>query len=148
MNPLSEKWPREKALKIRTIISRMKLCGCGTDAHWQCVFELLCEAESHTKEGFYRDKWFEFGAKCIDSWDLIDHGTGIGRAWLTEDGKLLLQFLRDFGLEDWRTDDDSGHPLWSVEFSWEADAKDGDTYSEWVARDPKAKAKASTTKQT
>lgn len=122
---LVKKWPRDKALKIRTIIDRMNLCGCGSNAHWECVLELLQEAETHSDHGFYRDKWYEFGAKVLDSWGLLDHGTGIGFAWLTEDGKLLLEFLHDFGLEDADMNDETGHPCWAAEFSWEEQPAEG-----------------------
>lgn len=132
-NTLVEKWPRAKALKLRAIRARLNLCGCGSSSHWQLISELLREAQSHTHDGFYRDPWFEFGAKVLDSWDLLDHGTGIGFAWLTEDGELLLEFLQDFGTEEPDMNDDSGHPFWSIEFSWTVDAKETDSYSEWAA---------------
>lgn len=136
-----EKWPRDKALKIRAIIERIGICGCGTDAHWVCILELLKESENHTVEGFYRDRWYEFGAKVLDGWDLLNHGTGIGRAWLTDDGKLLLEFLRDFGTEDASPNDHTGHPFWAVEFSWDTNPEDKDTYSEWAASLPQETAK-------
>lgn len=141
---LASKWTRSRAIQIRTIIERMGLCGCGSGAHWACVLTLLERAEDHDKNGsFYqwakgaddpRDAWVEFGAKVLDSWDLIEHGTGIGYAWLTDDGKLLLDFLRDFGTEDHDMNDGTGHPMWSIEFSWELEKKDGDTYDEWAKR--------------
>lgn len=148
MNKLADKWKRGQALKIREILERVALCGCGTAAHWEIIFELLQRAENHAARGsFYnfflqpndkqggiedvRDPWVEFGAKVLDSWDLIEHGTGIGWAWLTDDGKLLLEFLRDFGTENSNYEDNSGHPSWSCEFSWGETPKPNDTYSEW-----------------
>lgn len=130
---MKDKWPRDKALKVREIIRKMELCACGSNTHWECVKELLVEAEQHaSKEGFYRDKWFEFGAKVLDSWGLLEHGTGIGFAWLTDDGRLLLEFLTDFGTEDHDAEDGTGHPMWSIEFSW-GDAEDkADSYGEWM----------------
>jgi len=125
------KWPRPKALKIRSIIEKMGICACGTNAHWECVKELLEGAIEHKDRGFYRDNWFEFGAKVLDSWGLLEHGTGIGYAWLTGDGRLLLEFLQDFGLDDHCMDTGAGHPMWAVEFSWGEEAEDGDTYWEW-----------------
>ena len=112
----------------------MALCGCGSGDGYECVLELLCEAENHTTEGFYRDKWFEFGAKVIDSWNLTEHGTGIGFGWLTDDGKLLLQFLRDFGNEGNNLCEGTGHPEWSVEFSWTLEGNEKDSYSSWVEK--------------
>jgi hypothetical protein len=130
---IAGKWPRPKAMAVRKIIEKLDLCACGSDAHWECVLELLSEAENHTGDGFYRDKWFEFGAKVLDSWGLTEHGTGIGWAWLTDDGKLLLEFLRDFGVEDHDWNTNTGHPAWVVEFSWteREDPNLLDTYAEW-----------------
>lgn len=126
------RWPRNKADQIRKIIERISICGCGSDAHWECILELLCEAEQHKDKGFYRDKWFEFGAKVLDSWELLEHGTGIGWAWLTDDGKLLLEFLREFGTEDHDMNDDSGHPIWSIEHSWGDPGEADDWYGQWA----------------
>lgn len=127
---LVHEWPRENAQRAREVIGKLNLCSCGTNAHWECILELLEEASQHTKEGFYRDKWFEFGAKVLDSNGLIEHGTGIGFAWLTDDGKLLLKFLRDFGVEE---DESKEFPGWSTEFSWSSDKpKRNDAYGMWA----------------
>jgi len=139
MTNLTDKWPRAKAFRVRTIIDKLQLCGCGSDAHWECVLELLSEAEAHSGNtlapggGFYRDKWFEFGAKVLDSWGLSEHGTSIAWAWLTGDGSLLLEFLRDFGTEDYDFGKENGHPLWSIETSWPEVEVEGepDAYAEW-----------------
>lgn len=128
MTEIVSRWPRDKAAKVRAIIEHMNLCSCGSNTHWECVLELLSEAETHTKDGFYRDTWFEFGAKVLDSWELLEHGTAIGFAWLTDDGKLLLEFLRDFG-----TDED-GHPVWASEFSWTEVENDDDWYGKWKSQ--------------
>ena len=144
---MSENWNRADALKVRGIIEKMGLCGCGTDAHWETVLHLLERAENHDKNGsFYkfqlgndsedvRDSWVEFGAKVLDSWGLVEHGTGIGWAWLTDDGKLLLRYLRDFGTNDSveGMQDDGKWPMWSVEFSWDETPALNDTFSEWEA---------------
>jgi hypothetical protein len=127
-----EKWPRPKAMKIREIIERIDMCPCGTDAHWKVILEVLTEGENHTQNGFYRNEWFEFAAKVLDSWNLLEHGTGIGFAWLTEEGKLLLEFLRDFGTEGYDITDDTGHPLWSIEYSWTLDDDPADHYGRWA----------------
>ena len=136
-----EKWPRSKALKIREILERISVCGCGTAAHWQCVFDLLTEAENNSNDrlsekGFYRDQWFEWGAKVLDKWGLLEHGTGIGWAWLTDDGKMVLEFLRDFGLAEGCVTDDVGHPMWSYEFGWDEKEEPKDSYSEWMKAQP------------
>ena len=138
MSNLIEKWPRKKALQLRGIIERMDLCACGTDAHWVIVLKLLEMAEDHEKNGsFYGNDgdptqpWVEFGAKVLNSWDLLEHGTGIGYAWLTDDGKVLLEFLRDFGIEDHDFNEGTGQPDWSIEFSWSETPAENDSYSEW-----------------
>ena len=100
--------------QMKKIFGRIELCGCGTNVHWDIVQELLEKAEDHDKNGsFYGTEgselapWIEFGAKVIDGWGLIDHGTGIGWAWLTEDGTALLAFLRQYGTD---SGDDNEHP--------------------------------------
>lgn len=102
--------------RIHQIFDRLSLCGCGSDAHWNIIQKLLEMAEDHDKNGsFYGPQgdplcdWIEFGAKVIDSWHLVEHGTGIGWAWLTEDGKLLLRWLRTFGTEE---EGENGKPIW------------------------------------
>ena len=137
---LLAKWPRPRALEIQAIISKMNLCGCGSASHWECVLELLCRAEDHKARGsFYGESgspiapWIEFGAKVLDSFGLIDHGTGIGWAWLTDDGETLIAFLKDFG-----TDEDQ-HPDWIQEFGWTdvPDDKYTDSYEAWAVGYPK-----------
>lgn len=130
------RWPRDRALAVREIIRSVNLCSCGSDSQWECVLEILVEAEKHTENGFYRDKWFEFAAKVLDDRGLLEHGTTIGFAWLTDRGKLLLEFLREFGTESHDFCEHTGHPMWSVEYSWNASGGEpgcGDTYAEWQA---------------
>ena len=133
---MSERWSRTDALKVREIIERIGFCSCGTTAAWEIVQHLLERGENHDQNGsFYkfqlgndsedvRDSWVEFGAKVLDSWHLIEHGTGIGWGWLTGEGKLILRFLREFGTE--------GHPMWSKEYSWNEIPQSNDTFSEWL----------------
>lgn len=135
VDDLVKKWTIDSALSLRRIVSRLKICPCGTSAHWVCILELLTEAEKHTNFGFYRDQWVEFGAKVLDTWRLLDHGTGIGFAWLTDDGKLLLEFLRDFGTKDHDMNDGSGHPAWAVEF-WGDGGDVSDPYGDWSRSRP------------
>lgn len=69
---------------------------------------LLDRAENTLKEGksFYQEaddasgRWVEFGAKVLGSYDLLEHGSGIGYAWLTDDGTKLLEWLRQHGTDD------------------------------------------------
>lgn len=131
------RWPRLKALKVRDIIDSLSICGCGTSTHWECILELLTEGEKHLADGpsesFYRDKWFEFGAKVLDAADLLEHGSAIGYAWLTEDGIVLLEFLREFGILDHDELTSAGHPAWASEFSWGAREDQRDAYGLWVS---------------
>lgn len=128
---LKDKWNRPKALKIRDVIERASGCNCGSATYWERVLEILSEAESHTDKGFYRDSWFEFGAHVLDKFSLLDHGTGIGFAWLTDDGKLLLEFIRDFGTNDHCLSTCEGWPEWTIEHSWSAEENANDSYGEW-----------------
>jgi hypothetical protein len=144
MNELVAKWPREKALRLREVLDRLHLCDCGNSTQWECVLELLVEAENHSKDGFYRDRWFEFGAKVLDSWDLLDHGSSIGFAFLTADGTLLLEFLRDFGTVAGDLGDENGYPLWAEEFSWSIGEDANDSYGRWARRVEAAAAGEST----
>jgi hypothetical protein len=140
MAGLVEKWTRAKAIRVRTIVGKMNLCSCGTDAHWEVVLKLLEKAADHDKNGsFYGSAesdetkpWVEFGAKVLNSWELIEHGGGIGGAWLTDDGQLLLDFLRDFGTEDHDAIEGSGQPMWATEFSWDLTEDPHDSYGEWA----------------
>lgn len=113
-------WSRLDRIAVRDAFERMDLCGCGSSSHMHIIFMLLERAEDHDSKGSFHDKaedasggWVEFGAKCLDSWDLIEHGTGIGWAWLTDEGKLVLRFLREFGLDDI----DPTWPDWQSDFS-------------------------------
>lgn len=137
---MSELYTREEAIRIHDIVSRIGLCTCGTDeAGWKIVLEVLKEGAAHgynseTKKeadpkGFYRDRHFEFAAKVCDSWGLLEHGTGIGWAWLTPDGKLFLRFLNDFDT------DDNIWPDWvHVHQAWDPETGNQiDLYAMWVA---------------
>lgn len=102
-------WTNEEKKRLREdCIWKLDLCGCGSGRTWEIVLFLLEKAEDHDKNGsFYDDQengfpWVEFGAHVLDSAGLLEHGTGIGWAWLTEEGRLLLRFLREFG---WGKDD-------------------------------------------
>lgn len=86
---------------LRHLISdRIGLCGCGSSM-WPLIKHLLEIAEDHDKKGGFYDPedaqwpWLEFAAKVLDIWKLCEHGRSIGYQWLTDDGKKLLEFLRD-----------------------------------------------------
>ena len=129
-----EKWPRTKALKLRAIMENMGLCPCGSATEWECVLEILEAYETRSDAIRNGDRWYEFAAKALDSWGLTEHGTSVAYGWLTDDGKILLEFLRDFGTESCNFETGSGHPEWSAEFSWHenADPKVLDSYAQWA----------------
>lgn len=100
---------------------KIGLCGCGSQggvADYAIVHGMLSRARHlDTMEGrgsvsFYEAmdaapaEWVEFGAKVLDSWGLLDHGTGIGHAWLTDNGVAFLLFLDEYG------DDSENWPQW------------------------------------
>lgn len=137
---LVSRWPRRRALEVRGIIEGFKLCGCGTNAAYTVIKEVLERAESlHDKQERYSppeeiSEWFEFAQKVLDSWGLLEHGGSICGSWLTDKGDLILDFLRDFGVEAASfIDMQPGiHPFWSIEFSWDENEVEGDSYWEWV----------------
>lgn len=55
--------------------------------------------------------WVEFCAMLLDHAGLLEHGTSIGRAWLTAEGTEVLRFLREFGTED---GEDGRWPIWAT----------------------------------
>lgn len=119
-------WNRRDALQVRNAIERMGLCGCGTNDHWIVIFELLERAEDHAKHGSFCQEnfpWMEFGAKVLDSWRLLEHGSSISAAWLSRDGELLLRLLRDFGTET--------HPTWLDDFGWDETEDQSDSFGIW-----------------
>jgi hypothetical protein len=93
--------------EIRQIISDVDLCPCGSGGKYEIVKLMLERAEA--KGCFYgpligedlSGKAVEFIAAVMSSseWDLLEHGTGIGWAWMTDRGETLLQFFRDKGTD-------------------------------------------------
>jgi hypothetical protein len=133
------KYTQEEAARIYNIVDRIRICTCGSsNAGWEIVLEVLEEAVAHSHDsltkdkadpkGFYRDRYFEFAAKVCDSWGLLDHGTGIGWAWPTEDGELFLRFLHDFGTDD--TFEEGKWPEWAYE-------EGSDIYDSWTSKENK-----------
>ena len=111
------------------INSKMRLCWCGSRSEFPLILKLLERAEKRNES--YKDsisyyeylycisgniiKWFvvEVFAKVLDSWGLLEHGTGIGWAWLTDDGQMLIDFLREYGTQESRDDGSELWPDWS-----------------------------------
>jgi len=89
----------------REVFWKIDLCNCGQSNSWEIV-KFLLELSKDRVNGFYAaaecvsQEWIEFGAKVLDSWNLLEHGVGIGCASLTESGELLLRFLNEFGTDD------------------------------------------------
>ena len=95
-----------KLREAKVFLEKVKLCGCG-NSNWPIILYLLEIAEDHDKRGsFYQLEdgavlgWREFGAKVLDDWGLIEHGTGIGWAWLTAEGVSLLAWIRANGTDE------------------------------------------------
>lgn len=105
---MTTEWPESRQIQLSKILSRIGFCGCGSDRKWQTMRLLLENAESHARP-FYDEAegelFWEFSANCLDSFGLIEHGTSIGYAWLTDEGEALLAFLREFP--------DGNYPEWS-----------------------------------
>jgi hypothetical protein len=104
----------------------MGLCGCGRADKYELIRELL----ERTADGGRLDKPFgrldkpfdyiseraaEFIADVMSSakWDLLEHGGSVRFSCLTERGKCLLAFLRDYGNDAHR----SLWPGWVFDFT-------------------------------
>lgn len=72
-------------------IERLKelLCGCASDAVEQEILTELTRAEM----GVYRDPE-TFCTHVLDHLELLEHGCAIRGAWLTDDGKEALAWMR------------------------------------------------------
>lgn len=110
-------WTKEKQAIIRKdCIGELGLCGCGSGHNYEIVLSLLDRSEKNSASAigdkvpcFYDPMegeilsasaaWVEFGANVLDAAGLLEHGSGIGHAWLTDDGRMLLDFLREFGAD-------------------------------------------------
>lgn len=110
-----EAWPvrdyANKAYQRRmrhALNDQIQMCGCGTVEHkWPLLLAMLERAEDHKTRGYFYDamgdippRAVEFIAHAMDGWGLLEHGTSIGGAWLTQDGSEVLAFLREFGTDD------------------------------------------------
>ena len=107
-------------MKALEIIQRLNFCECGNpddaydalkealDAH-NCVGEITDKswAKRCEKAKAWEEKLGEKPAHLlryfIDAAGLLEHGGSVGGSWLSEDGKLLLEFFNDFGTDpdDW-----------------------------------------------
>src|ERR1700761_7086716 len=104
MNPVTD--------QLKEIFARLGLCECGSEADWIVILEFLERANNfeaiHSNSGSLtcsshpdaNERFVEFVVKVLDSWNLIDHGDNISNgAWLTDDGRVLQQWLRTYGTD-------------------------------------------------
>jgi len=93
------------------LIVDLKMCGCGSPERTQEVIKLVLEAHSIkdykcrmealsnicdvdiNKNANY-DGLIQFVLYILDSHGILEHGSSIGGAWLTEKGKALLELLQ------------------------------------------------------
>jgi len=106
----------------------MSICRCGSVDSWGLVLAMLERSESiharhdpsgkHGQKGFFDPMpEFDLSSSAVEfiahimggSWGLLDHGSSIQYAWLTDSGKELLEFLREHGT------DPEAWPAWSPE---------------------------------
>jgi hypothetical protein len=81
------------------------ICGCGSGEVRDLLHECLEWAASGDKrfektgsewdKGFYRSTAHELAAHVLDHAGLLEHGSGIGWAWVTADGERLLTMVRE-----------------------------------------------------
>ena len=100
--------------EIRETLWKMDLCPCGSFGKYSVVKDMLERADQ--KGSFYEAMEphlsgyaVEFIAAVMNSWDLLEHGGGVGGSWLTDKGELLLHFFRRYG------DDDRKWPRWATD---------------------------------
>lgn len=97
---------------VQLQLSKLNLCECGSKSEFEIVLLLLDRAKRNQDQNkfdesltFYAPcedasgRWIEFGAKVLDGVGLLEHGTGIGCAYLTDEGNLVLQFLQEYGTD-------------------------------------------------
>ena len=79
----------------------LNLCCCGSGQDFDLLLEVLrwsASGEDRFKkngtgydEGVYQSVAHELAMKVLDAHGLTEHGSGIGWAWATEDGRKLLK---------------------------------------------------------
>jgi len=102
------------------------VCGCGSDDYFIFLLELLQDAHNEKKDfkKWENAPWFEFGAKILDKFGLTGHGGSVGSQSLTETGKILFEFLTDFGIRL--------HPDWAESIEWEGEFEGEADYDRWI----------------
>lgn len=89
--------------------SYVGVCACGSDevADLLLAALLFCDAgdERFQTQGAYTNVGTELAVKVIDAEGLAEHGTGIGWAWTTPEGKQLVALLHELWPEEMKTVD-------------------------------------------
>lgn len=103
-------WTSENQGRLREIMWKTHICGCGSGTTWGVIQDLLRRAQENdlggSRTGFYEPfpdaspRWSEFGAHMLDVFGFVDHGTAIGWPWLNKKGKLVIDFLDEFGIDE------------------------------------------------
>ena len=97
------------------------VCGCGTPEHfWQTILDIL-EMSDAPRDLEKPSPLYAWLSPCVDGgddpvrWfalyvvsglDLLEHGCSVRGSWLTDDGRGVLSFLREYGT-GWQ--DEEGH---------------------------------------
>lgn len=108
-DPELEAWRKAQA-KIKA----MRFCGCGNpDDAYGALRDTLDAYDNDEARGGWdgrvqrtKDWWAKLGdgyahllLYFIDAAGLLEHGGSVGGSWLSEDGKLVLGFLRQWGVD-------------------------------------------------
>jgi hypothetical protein len=126
-------------LDIRTALSKLPLCGCGrADKMREIVRDVLARAaQPWPKDGRTRrisldeampqhdlsDIAVEFVAQALSETGHLEHGGSVGGSWLSEAGRLVLDFLREYGCDPGNIGDEAAS--WPA---WATCAMDGEPY--------------------
>ena len=88
----------------RILLDACDLCSCGSGEDGKLLYECLLWAfqrdeepkrEPFGKKGFYCSPGHELAAKILDKCGLLDHGSGIGWAWLSDKGRELMIWIQE-----------------------------------------------------
>ena len=96
-------------------------CGCGTPEHFWAVLKAVLEMAAAMPGQHPLYEWLQvdgedvperwFALYAIDGLGLLGHGGSIRGSWLEDDGRAVLAFLREYGV-DW---DDKPHMFFTSE---------------------------------
>lgn len=86
------------------ILAACGLCDCGTQRPSIMLISVLQNAakaaEDETRNSNYDSCCSELAAKVLDSYGWVEHGTGVGATWITDDGKRLLDLIESLILKE------------------------------------------------